>query len=95
MTGFADLAVITNFSFLRGASHPEELVGQAYALGHAGIGIADRNSLAGVVRAYSFVKERVPAEAGFRLAVGARGSSSRTGRPTSWPIRGTAPPMGG
>ena len=72
MTGFADLAVITNFSFLRGASHPEELVGQAYALGHAGIGIADRNSLAGVVRAYSFVKERVPAEAGFRLAVGAR-----------------------
>ena len=72
MTGFADLAVITNFSFLRGASHPEELVGQAYALGHAGIGIADRNSLAGVVRAFSFVKERVPAEAGFRLAVGAR-----------------------
>ena len=72
MTGFADLAVITNFSFLRGASHPEELVGQAYALGHAGIGIADRNSLAGVVRAFSFVKERVPAEAGFRLAVGVR-----------------------
>ena len=60
------------FSFLRGASHPEELVGQAYAIGHAGIGIADRNSLAGVVRAYSFVKERIPAEAGFRLAVGTR-----------------------
>ena len=72
MTRFADLAVITNFSFLRGASHPEELVGQAYAIGHAGIGIADRNSLAGVVRAYSFVKERVPAEADFRLAVGTR-----------------------
>ena len=72
MTRFADLAVITNFSFLRGASHPEELVGQAHAIGHAGIGIADRNSLAGVVRAYSFAKERVPAEAGFRLAVGAR-----------------------
>ncbi|RYC31654.1 DNA polymerase III subunit alpha [Lichenibacterium minor] len=72
MTRFADLAVITNFSFLRGASHPEELVGQAHAIGHAGIGIADRNSLAGVVRAYSFVKERVPAEAGFRLGVGTR-----------------------
>ena len=42
MTRFADLAVITNFSFLRGASHPEELVGQAYALGHAGIGRAYR-----------------------------------------------------
>ncbi len=72
MTRFADLAVITNFSFLRGASHPEELVAQAHAIGHAGIGIADRNSLAGVVRAYSFVKERIPAEDGFRLAVGTR-----------------------
>ncbi len=72
MTRFADLAVITNFSFLRGASHPEELVAQAHAIGHAGIGIADRNSLAGVVRAYSFVKERIPVEDGFRLAVGTR-----------------------
>ncbi len=72
MTRFAELAVITNFSFLRGASHPEELVAQAHAIGLAGIGIADRNSLAGVVRAYSYAKERIPAEDGFRLAVGAR-----------------------
>ena len=50
--GYAELAVTTNFSFLRGASHPEELVAQAEALGLAGIGIADRNSVAGVVRAH-------------------------------------------
>ena len=49
---YAELAVTTNFSFLRGASHPEELVRQAVALGLTGIGIADRNSVAGVVRAY-------------------------------------------
>ena len=49
---YAELAVTTNFSFLRGASHPEELMRQAIALGLTGIGIADRNSVAGVVRAY-------------------------------------------
>ena len=49
---YAELAVTTNFSFLRGASHPQEFVEQAAKLGHAAIGIADRNSLAGVVRAY-------------------------------------------
>ena len=49
---YAELAVTTHFSFLRGASHPKELVPQAAALGLAGIGIADRNSVAGVVRAY-------------------------------------------
>ena len=45
ITAYAELAVTTNFSFLRGASHPEELVPQAEALGLAGIGIADRNRL--------------------------------------------------
>ncbi|MGD9982193.1 MAG: error-prone DNA polymerase [Hyphomonadaceae bacterium] len=52
MTGFAELCVTTNFSFLRSGSHPEEMVEQAAALGLAGIGIADRNTLAGVVRAH-------------------------------------------
>jgi error-prone DNA polymerase len=52
MTAFAELAVTTNFSFLRGASHPKEMVAQAAMLGYAAIGIADRNSLAGIVRAY-------------------------------------------
>src|SRR5207302_1406137 len=54
---YAELAVTTNFSFLRGASHPHEFILQAAALGLAGIGIADRNSVAGVVRAYSAVEE--------------------------------------
>ena len=49
---YAELAVTTNYSFLRGASHPGQFVKQANALGYAAIGIADRNSLAGVVRAY-------------------------------------------
>ena len=52
MVAYAELAVTTNFSFLRGASHPQEMVIVADALGLAAIGIADRNSFAGVVRAY-------------------------------------------
>ena len=49
---YAELAISSTFSFLRGASHPEEFVKQAKVLGLTGIGIADRNSVAGVVRAY-------------------------------------------
>ena len=50
---YAELQAASNFSFLRGASHPWELVAGAEALGMAAIGICDRNSLAGVVRAWS------------------------------------------
>ncbi len=57
MTGYAELAASTNFSFLHGASHPEDLVGRALMLGHTGIGIADRNSVAGVVRAYGGLRD--------------------------------------
>ena len=64
---YAELQVTTNFSFLRGASHPEELVRRAAGLGHAALGIADRNSLAGVVRAHEEAKAL-----GLRLVVGAR-----------------------
>ncbi|HWV40103.1 error-prone DNA polymerase, partial [Pseudorhodoplanes sp.] len=64
---YAEFAVATNFSFLRAASHPEELVEQAKELGLAAIGIADRNSVAGVVRAHVMAKET-----GLRLVVGAR-----------------------
>ena len=64
---YAELAVTSNFSFLRGASHPEELVERAAGLGHRAIAIADRNSLAGVVRAHITAKRL-----GFRLIVGAR-----------------------
>ncbi|MGQ2910040.1 MAG: error-prone DNA polymerase [Aliihoeflea sp.] len=57
MTDYAELATTTNFSFLRGASSPQEMVLAALILGHNGIGIADRNSVAGVVRAYGTLKE--------------------------------------
>src|SRR5215472_8236041 len=68
MTGFyAELQVTTNFSFLRGASHPDELVVTAAALGHSAIAITDHNSLAGIVRAHHAAKE-----VGLRLIVGCR-----------------------
>ena len=69
---FAELAAATNFSFLRGASHPEEMVARAAELGLAGIGIADRNTLAGVVRAHVFARENKAALAGMRVVCGAR-----------------------
>src|SRR5688500_8551236 len=53
---YAELDVTTNFSFLRGASHPDELIFQATHLGHRAIAITDINSLAGVVRAYDAVR---------------------------------------
>ncbi len=65
--GYVELGAMTNFSFLRGASHADELVASARALGLAGIGIADRNSLAGVVRAHVAARQQ-----GLRLLVGAR-----------------------
>jgi error-prone DNA polymerase len=67
MTAYAELAVTTNFSFLRGASHPEEMVATVDELGLAAIGIADRNSFAGVVRAYGEAKKRT-----IKLIVGVR-----------------------
>lgn len=54
---YAELCVTSNFTFLHGASHPEELVTRATELGLAAIAITDRNSVAGVVRAYSALKE--------------------------------------
>ena len=69
---FAELAAMTNFSFLRGASHPEEMVARAAELELSGIGIADRNTLAGVVRAHVFARENKAAVAGTRVAPGAR-----------------------
>jgi error-prone DNA polymerase len=78
MTAFAELAAATNYSFLRGASHPSDMVARALELGMAGIGIADRNSVAGVVRAWVALKDALdqagtaPEELGFKLVVGAR-----------------------
>src|ERR1700722_19918890 len=67
MSAYAELAVTTNFSFLRGASHPGEMVATADELGLAAIGIADRNSFAGVVRAYDEATDRT-----IKLLVGTR-----------------------
>ena len=76
---FAELVAATNYSFLRGASHPADMVAKALELGMAGIGIADRNSVAGVVRAWSALEEArekaraaLGGEIGFKLIVGAR-----------------------
>ena len=67
MSAYAELAVTTSFSFLRGGSHPQELVARADELGLTAIGIADRNSFAGVVRAYDEAKKRK-----IKLLVGTR-----------------------
>ncbi|MBX9732309.1 MAG: error-prone DNA polymerase [Sphingomonas sp.] len=71
---FAELVTATNYSFLRGASHPEEMVAEAIALGQSGIGIADRNTVAGVVRAHVAVREAIEKapDIPFKLVVGAR-----------------------
>ena len=64
---YAELQVTTNFSFLRGASHPEELAVRAAELGHHAIAVTDRNTLAGVVRGYLGAKG-----AGIRIIIGVR-----------------------
>ncbi|HET9745183.1 MAG TPA: error-prone DNA polymerase [Chitinophagaceae bacterium] len=55
---YTELQVTTNFSFLRGASHPEEFVEQAELYGYDKIAITDRNSFAGIVRAHAATKNK-------------------------------------
>ena len=62
---YAELHCLSNFSFLRGASHPEELVTRAHNLGYAGLAITDECSLSGVVRAH-----REAARCGLLLIIG-------------------------
>ncbi|HEX6689780.1 MAG TPA: PHP domain-containing protein, partial [Burkholderiales bacterium] len=62
---YAELHCLSNFSFLRGASHPEELVERAAALGYRALALTDECSLAGVVRAHTAAKEH-----GLQLIVG-------------------------
>jgi error-prone DNA polymerase len=64
---YAELGAMSNFSFLEGASHPGELMIQAKALGLAAVGLADRNTLAGIVRALMGAEE-----ADLQLVIGAR-----------------------
>jgi error-prone DNA polymerase len=65
-TAYAELHCLSNFSFLRGASQPRELIAQAKALGYAALALTDECSVAGVVRAHAAAKE-----AGLALIVGA------------------------
>jgi len=70
---YAELHCISNFSFLRGASHPEELVERALALGYAGLALTDECSFAGSARAHLALREARaadPAAASFRLIHG-------------------------
>ncbi|MEJ2655517.1 MAG: PHP domain-containing protein, partial [Acidihalobacter sp.] len=62
---YAELHCLSNFSFLRGASHPEELVRRAADLGYHALAITDECSLAGVVRAHVAARER-----GLQLIIG-------------------------
>jgi error-prone DNA polymerase len=64
---YTELQVTSNFTFLRGASHPEELVEQAAAYGYREIAITDRNTFAGIVRAHSAAKKN-----GIRIIPGCR-----------------------
>ena len=66
---YVELHCKTNFSFLEGASHPDELVKEAAILGYAGMAVTDRNSLSGVVRAHL-----AASKLGFKLLIGAEGT---------------------
>lgn len=66
MSGYAQLHCVSNFSFLRGASHPGELVEQAHRLGYAALALTDECSMAGVVRAHEAARD-----CGIKLIVGA------------------------
>jgi error-prone DNA polymerase len=58
LPGYAELHCLTNFSFQRGASHPEELVARAQALGYEALAITDECSVAGVVRAWTALRDQ-------------------------------------
>ncbi len=76
---YAELHCKTNFSFLEGASHPDELVLQAAQLGYAALAITDRHSLAGVVRAHGAAKQ-----VGLKLLIGAEIHPADAGAVVLW-----------
>ncbi|NGM87980.1 error-prone DNA polymerase [Parapusillimonas sp. SGNA-6] len=67
LAGYAELDCISNFSFLKGASHPEELVQRAARLGYQALALSDECSLAGIVRAHTEAQK-----AGIKLIIGSR-----------------------
>ncbi len=70
---YAELQVTTNFSFLRGASHPQELIRRAAELGYRAVAVTDLHTMAGIIRAHAEAKE-----CGMPLVVGARVHPRRT-----------------
>ena len=94
MTPYAELCVTSNFTFLHGASHPEELVTRAAELGLSAIAITDRNSLAGVVRAFSALKELTRLREEARDAA-PEGPTIRSQRVTDHSSRQTVPHLTG
>ena len=64
---YAELFTISNFTFLTGASHPEELVLRAKELGLSAVSVTDRNSFAGIVRGHATAREM-----GLQYIVGVR-----------------------
>jgi error-prone DNA polymerase len=69
MSAYAELHALSNFSFLRGASHPAELITQAHALSYRALALTDECSLAGVVRAHEALRDL--RDASFKLIIGA------------------------
>jgi error-prone DNA polymerase len=67
LPGYVELQAVTNYSFLRGASHPEEVFARARALGHAALGITDHDGVAGIVQSWKAAEKH-----GVRLIVGCR-----------------------
>ncbi len=93
---YAELGVTSNFTFLHGASHPEELVTRAAELGLVSIAITDRNSVAGVVRAYSALKELARLRAEAQAAEGVQdGPMIRSQRVSDHSSRQTVPHFSG
>ena len=72
LPAYAELHCISNFTFLRGASHPQELVARAHALGYSALAITDECSLAGVVRAHVAAKAL-----GLKLKIGRESCRAR------------------
>ena len=67
LPAYAELQCVSNFSFLYGASHPEQLVARAAALGYQALALTDECSVAGVVRAHSEAKRQ-----GIQLIIGSQ-----------------------
>ncbi|WP_304308319.1 error-prone DNA polymerase [Pseudacidovorax intermedius] len=67
LSHYAELWCLSNFSFLHGASHPEELVERAHEMGYSALALTDECSMAGIVRAHVAAKE-----VGLKLLIGAQ-----------------------